>query len=269
MGGDELVLSVKPLFTKQVDRLNVRVYADRREMGRAAGESVAERLRQLLDEQAEVRMVFAAAPSQLEMLDTLCQAEGIDWSRVTAFHMDEYIGLPEASPQRFAHFLHLHLFDRVHPGTVHLIEGNRDPHAECERYARLIRDKPLDIICLGIGENGHLAFNDPPVADFEDPEVIKRVALDPLCRRQQVNDGCFDDLESVPAHALTLTIPTLMSGRYLVCAVPGESKRLAVAKTLNEPVSTSCPASILRYHPDCTLYLDLESSGVTYDLSHH
>lgn len=264
-----MVTSVKPLYTKQVDRLNVRVYADRRKMGRAAGEAVAERLRRLLEKQPEVRMVFAAAPSQVEVLDTLCREEGIDWSRVTAFHMDEYIGLPEESPQWFARFLHRHLFDRVRPGTVHVIEGNRDPHAECERYTRLIREKPLDIVCLGIGENGHLAFNDPPVADFEDPEVIKRVALDSICRRQQVNDGCFADLDAVPTHALTLTIPTLMSGRYLVCTVPGQSKRKAVNKTLNEPVGTACPASILRYHPDCTLYLDLEASGVSHDPSRH
>ncbi|MEO0331852.1 MAG: glucosamine-6-phosphate deaminase, partial [Bacteroidota bacterium] len=211
-------------------------------------------------EQDELRMIFAAAPSQNEMLEYLAQSDQINWSRITAFHMDEYIGLPVDAPQRFANFLKEKLFDRVTLRAVHLIEGNDNPTQECQRYADLLVEKPIDIVCLGIGENGHIAFNDPPVADFEDPQMVKVVDLDARCRQQQVNDGCFASLDTVPTQAITLTIPMLMSGKYLYCVVPGSTKREAVDNTLNGPISTDCPASILRTHQDCQLYLDTESA---------
>lgn len=243
----------------EVERLAVRVYPDRQAMGKAAGEAAGERIVRLQQSQDEVRIVFAAAPSQLECLKTLTQIDGIDWSRVTAFHMDEYIGLPPEAPQRFSHFLKEHLFDVVRPGQVHLIDGSRSPEAECARYAGLLAEAPIDIVCLGIGENGHIAFNDPPVADFEDKALMKPVELEEACRLQQVNDGCFPELAAVPTHALTLTIPALLSARHLFCTVPGLTKREAVRRTLSGPVSTACPASILRTHADCTLYLDTDS----------
>lgn len=250
-----------PVKTELADRLRVRVYASRREMGAAAAADVAACMRELLDRQPQVRIVFAAAPSQNEFLASLIAEPGVDWNRVAAFHMDEYIGLPAQAPQRFGRFLEERLFRHVRPGKVHLIDGCNDPEAECRRYGELIGSAPIDIICLGIGENGHIAFNDPPVADFADPVPMKPVELDEACRRQQVNDGCFPHIEEVPRRALTLTIPAMMSGRRLFCIVPGANKRAAVAQTLRGPVSTACPASILRRHPDCTLYTDLDAYG--------
>ncbi|MCK8494934.1 glucosamine-6-phosphate deaminase [Spirosoma sp. RP8] len=249
------------LTVEQVDALQVRVFETRQEMGVAAGADVALKIRELQTEQAILRMVFAAAPSQNEMLDYLATAEGIDWSRIDAFHMDEYVGLPADAPQRFGSFLTTKLFSRVSPRTVHLIDDSAGATEACQRYKQLLEEGPIDIVCLGIGENGHLAFNDPPVADFDDPEVIKRVQLDDVCRQQQVNDGCFDTFDDVPEEALTLTIPTLLSGRHLFCVVPGKTKHQAVKAVLNGPVTTACPASILRQHPDCTLYVDQDSYG--------
>ncbi|MGQ9780217.1 MAG: glucosamine-6-phosphate deaminase [Bacillota bacterium] len=247
---------------KHYNLLSVEIHPDRRSLGRAAGEAVVAKIRELLGRQARVRMVFAAAPSQNEFLETLSAAEGIDWKRVTAFHMDEYLGLSADAPQSFRRYLKEHLFDRVHPGEVHLIAGEApSPEEECARYARLLAEAPIDIVCLGIGENGHLAFNDPPVADFADPEMVKVVRLDEACRRQQVHDGCFARLEAVPTHAITLTIPVLFSGGWLYCVVPGPTKREAVKKALTGPISTTCPASILRIHPRARLYLDRDAAA--------
>jgi len=244
-----------------VEQLEVRVYQNRQALGASAGEEAAEHIRRLLAKQERVRIIFAAAPSQNEFLATLTNAEGIDWNRITAFHMDEYIGLPAHSPQRFSAFLSEKLFDLVKPGEVHLIDCSADIDSECARYASLLSAAPIDIVCMGIGENGHIAFNDPPVADFDDPLVIKPVELDMICRQQQVNDGCFPTIGDVPTHALTLTIPTLMSGKRLFCMVPGITKRNAVIRTLNGSISTECPSTILRRHPNCTLYTDADSYG--------
>ena len=251
----------QPLRTQTVDRLKVNVYTDRRAMGAAAGADVAAAMRRLLSSKPNVRMIFAAAPSQNETLETLVAAGGIDWSRVTAFHMDEYIGLADDAPQRFGRYLRDHLFDRVRPGRVHLINISNNIDDECRRYGQLLREAPIDIVCLGIGENGHIAFNDPPVADFNDPLTIKPVALDDACRHQQVNDGCFPSFDAVPTHAVTLTIPTLLSGAHLFCSVPGATKRQAVQRTLSGPISTDCPSTVLRRHSDCTLYADRDSFG--------
>lgn len=246
---------------KTVDRLTVKVYADRRALGAAAGADVAARIRQLQAEGRNLRMIFAAAPSQNDMLETLVAARGIDWSRVTAFHMDEYIGLAADAPQRFGTYLRQHIFDRVKPGRVHLIDSGNSIDDECRRYGALLREAPIDIVCLGIGENGHIAFNDPPVADFADSQTIKPVPLDDACRQQQVNDGCFPSFAAVPTHAVTLTIPTLLAGAHLFCSVPGATKRQAVQRTLNGPISTECPSTILRRHGNCTLYTDRDSYG--------
>ncbi|MGG4034727.1 glucosamine-6-phosphate deaminase [Paenibacillus cisolokensis] len=252
---------VKPVLEKQADRLQVRVYRDRKQMGTAAALDVARHMRELLEKRPRIRMIFAAAPSQNEFLETLRGLDGIDWSRVDVFHMDEYIGLPSDAPQRFGRFLQERLFDAVRPGGVHLIDSSGDIGAECRRYGELIRREPIDIVCMGIGENGHIAFNDPPVADFHDTETIKPVELDDICRQQQVNDGCFASLADVPTHALTLTVPALMSGRRLFCIVPGPTKTKAVRETLYGPVSEACPSTILRTHPACTLYTDRDAFG--------
>jgi glucosamine-6-phosphate deaminase len=227
-------------------------------MGRAAAADVGAALRDRLARQSTVRMIFAAAPSQAEMLDALARDRNIDWRRVTAFHMDEYIGLPADAPERFGAWLTRHLFSRVAFGTVHLI--GQDPEREAARYGALLGEAPIDIICLGIGVNGHLAFNDPPVADLHDTKPVKIVELDAVCRQQQVDDGCFPTLSSVPTHAITLTIPRLLDAGQLFCVVPGASKRAAVERSLYGPIGTECPASALRTHPRCALYLDQDST---------
>lgn len=249
----------EPLATETVDGLSVRVFGDRATLGAAAGADVAEAIRGLLRSQERVRVVFAAAPSQSEMLATLARAEAVDWSRVVALHMDEYLGLEAGAPQSFGAFLRDSLFDTVNPGEVHLIDGRRDADEEASRYAALLEEAPVDVVCLGIGENGHLAFNDPPVADFEDPLLVKTVELDEASRQQQVNDGMFPSIGQVPTRAITLTLPALLSGARLFCVVPGETKREAVRRSLRGPVTTDCPASVLRRHPNCVLYLDADS----------
>lgn len=225
-------------------------------MGAAAAADVAAAMRDHLARSGAVRMIFAAAPSQSDMLDALCAIDGIDWSRVTAFHMDEYLGLPATAPQRFAAWLDRHLFHRLPFGAVHRLAPELEDGAA---YAGLLNAAPIDIVCLGIGVNGHLAFNDPPVADFNDPHDIKTVELDDICRRQQVDDGSFAALADVPTHAVTLTIPRLLRAARLFCVVPGPQKRQAVRDALHGPISPACPASILRTHPACVLYLDAES----------
>lgn len=242
----------------KADQLHVEVFEDRYKAGAAAGKAVLDVINTILHSKNEVRMIFAAAPSQNEVLATLvAHGKGTDWQRVIAFHMDEYIGLPRESEELFSAYLNLHLFDHLPFKEVHLIDSQKP--GEPERYGQLVDEKEIDIVCLGIGENGHLAFNDPPVADFNDPETAKVVVLDEACRKQQVNDGCFPSLQEVPRQAITLTIPTLVRADYLFCTVPGPTKRDAVRKTLYDPVSEKCPSTILRQHPHCTLYVDKEA----------
>lgn len=240
--------------------MEVKVYKTRKEMGEAAGKAVEAKIADVAAKQDEVRIVFAAAPSQNEVLAYLKESTAIPWHKVVAFHMDEYVGLPAGASQTFASYLKSHLFDGLALKERNFIDGNNG-ETEAVRYAALIKEKPIDIVCLGIGENGHIAFNDPAVADFNDPEIMKEVKLDQVCRRQQVNDGCFESLNEVPTHALTLTIPAIMGGRYLYCAVPGKTKRKAVYETLNGPIDPACPASILKKHANCTLFLDQDSFG--------
>ncbi|MBQ8576428.1 MAG: glucosamine-6-phosphate deaminase [Clostridia bacterium] len=242
------------------DALRTEVYETRAEMGAAAGHAAAEHLRRLLTEKDTVNVVFAAAPSQNEMLAALVAEPGIDWTRVNAFHMDEYIGLPADAPQGFGNFLDRYLFSLVPFGSVNRIDCTAtDPAAECARYTALLREYPTDLVCLGIGENGHIAFNDPGFAKFDDPEVVKVVKLDEVCRMQQVHDGCFAKIEDVPTHALTLTVPTLANAPHLVCTVPAPSKCEAVTKTVLGPITEDVPATVMRRHPDCVMYCDRDS----------
>ncbi len=251
----------KAVRTFEADRMKVKVYVTREAMGMAAAEAVARRVDEILAQHERVRIVFAAAVSQNEFLAHLRQIEGIDWDRVEAFHMDEYVGLPDDAPQRFGNFLREHLFDCVQPGRAEYIDGTApDLETECERYAALLAERPVDIVCAGIGENGHMAFNDPHVADFEDPETVKVVELDRTCRMQQVHDGAFATLDQVPTHALTLTMPALMSAHRIYCMVPGPTKREAVRSTIEGPISTACPATIMRRHDHAVLYLDAEAA---------
>ena len=240
--------------------MKLHAFQTRTEMGIAAGEAVEEKLMTLLQTQDIIRMIFAAAPSQSEMLAYLRESSRISWDRIVAFHMDEYIGLDNESPALFSNFLRQHLFDQVPFKEVHYLNGLADTDAEIVRYAALLQEAPIDLVCLGIGENGHIAFNDPPVAEFKDVAAVKKVDLDLRCRQQQVNDGCFDSIGEVPKQAITLTIPTIIDAAHLICVVPGRTKKTAVHDTLFGPISTSCPASILRTRPNCDLFVDHESS---------
>jgi glucosamine-6-phosphate deaminase len=248
------------------DRLAVEIHPDRLAMGRAAARAVAAFLRDTLAAQGAARVVFGCAPSQDEFIASLTAPEAcgvdLDWGRLTVFHIDDYVGLAGDHPQSFRHYLQEHLLARVKVGRFHPIPAERPDRAGvCTDYAALLAEKPIDLICLGIGENGHIAFNDPQVAEFDDPSPVKVVELDALCRAQQVNDGCFASLDQVPGQAYTLTVPVFRQARRLSIHVPGPRKAKAVQATLLGPVAPTCPASILRLHPHATLYLDADSAG--------
>ena len=246
-----------PMMEMRVDRLRVKVYETRVAMGMSAAHDVAHRIDDLLGAQTSVRIVFASAPSQNEFLAALVDMPDIRWSAVEAFHMDEYVSLTDDAPQGFSAFLRKRLFDLVHPSHVAYLRGNAaDVEGECQRYSALLRERPIDIVCAGIGENGHMAFNDPHVADFEDVYTVKPVTLDAVCRQQQVNDGAFASLAEVPTTALTMTMPALMSARWLYCIVPGPTKTDAVLRTLRGPIGVACPATLMRRHERACLYLD-------------
>lgn len=240
--------------------MKTQIFRTRADMGAAAAAEVTGRIAQLLTTQDTVNIIFAAAPSQNEFLAALLEAP-VDWSRVRGFHMDEYIGLHPDATQGFGNFLHERLFDKVSFLSVEYIDGNAaDLGGECVRYSRLLQHYPADIVCMGIGENGHIAFNDPPVADFTDPFLVKVVELDGPCRRQQVNDGCFASLQEVPTHAITLTVPALMAGRYVYCMVPGKLKAEAVYNTVTQDIAEAYPSTILRRHVHAELFLDEDSA---------
>ena len=247
----------------RADELNVYLYASRAEMGLAAAASVAAEIRRLIEEKGHAIALFASAPSQNEFLAALASAQDIDWARVTGFHLDEYLGMSEDAPQSFRRFLIERLTSLVPMGEFHGLKGESpESEAACAEYAALMAANPPDFAVLGIGENGHLAFIDPPFCDFNDPAVVKRVELDEVCRNQQVNDGAFASLDEVPRYALSLTIPAIMSRPRLFAIVPGPAKRQAIKSTIEGPVETSCPASILRRHADAHLFIDRDSAAL-------
>jgi glucosamine-6-phosphate deaminase len=245
-----------------IARLNVVTHPDRVAMGAAAADQAAHEILEVITKEGAARIILACAPSQDEFLTSLTSAPGIDWSRVTIFHIDEYVGLPEHHPATFRSFHRKHLLAKIIPAAFHGIRGeSTDPDAECRRYAALLAEAPIDLICMGIGENGHIAFNDPPAADFQDPLPVKVVELDETSRQQQVHDGFFPDMDSVPKKAITLTCPTLLAAKRLVCIVPGPRKAAAVSNTLRAAtISPLIPATILRMHPRGTLHLDAQSA---------
>lgn len=211
---------------------------------------------------ADIRMLIAAAPSQDEFLDVLTGIESNPWSSLTAFHMDEYLDLPPEAPELLGSYLREHLFDKVAFRRVYFIDPiPADASTGGASYGQLLEQVPIEIACLGIGENGHLAFNDPPVADFEDSETVKIVELDERCRQQQVNDSCFETIVKVPKQAITLTVPALMAAASLFVIVPGPTKTEVVFRTLQGPIETACPASVLRRHKNARLFLDIDSAA--------
>lgn len=238
----------------------VKAYETRAEMGKCAAEEAICALKELLKVKEEINCIFAAAPSQNEFLSYLAKAD-IDWSRVNAFHMDEYIGLEKGDSRLFSSFLNDNIFSKVPFKNVYLINDAGNTREEkLENYSKLLKEQPVDITFMGIGENGHIAFNDPHVADFKDDKLIKVVDLDEKCRIQQVNDGCFASLEEVPMYAMTLTIPALMKAKKLFCMVPAKTKAEAVKETIFGEISEKCPATIMRRHADAALYLDKASA---------
>ena len=242
------------------DQLEIKKYTTRQEMGAGAAADAEKVIAKIIEEKGYINMIFAAAPSQNEMLQSLLSSSLIDWSKVNAMHMDEYVGLPEGSAQSFGTYLNSHIFSHKTFKSIHYIRGfAEDTQAECARYTEILKQYPVDVVCLGIGENGHIAFNDPWVAQFRDTEAIKMVQLDEMCRNQQVNDGCFPTIADGPTHALTLTIPSLMAAKHLFCVVPAATKAEAVKNTVFGPISEDCPASIMRTHSAATLYCDADS----------
>lgn len=248
--------------TFSIQNLHVEQHDSRIAMGEAAGRKGAEILARLLQEKEEVRIMFGAAPSQNEMLDELVR-HPLDWERVVAFHMDEYTGLSDGDSACFSSYLKQHIANRVPFKELHFLQSDAlDVQAECIRYAFLLRSCPIDLCFLGVGENGHLAFNDPHIAFFNDSETVKLVQLDQKCRLQQVHDGCFPDLDAVPTHAMTVTIPALMRSRHMVCTVPGPAKAQAIKSMLEGEIAEVCPASILRTHRSAYLFIDTDAASL-------
>ena len=242
------------------EKLETRIYATRAEMGAAAGKAAAEAINKVLAEKEFANVIFAAAPSQNEMLAALLQAN-VDFSRVRAFHMDEYEGLSMEQEQSFARYLYDHVFSLAPFASVEYIPTTLGAEEACSRYAELLKKNPPDVVLLGIGENGHIAFNDPPVADFADPYLVKKIKLDEVCRMQQVHDGCFPNLDAVPKYAVTLTVPALVQAKYMVCTVPAATKAAAVEAMLTGPYGECCPATALRKHPGAIMFLDADSGA--------
>lgn len=247
-----------------IDTLNVNIFESREELGQYAAEAVAARIKDLLKSKPFINMIFAAAPSQNEFLAALTK-EKLEWNKINAFHMDEYVSLKEDAPQGFGNFLRQHIFNRAAFRSIHFLNGNAgDLQQECDRYSALLEEYPTDIVCMGIGENTHIAFNDPHVADFNDPKMVKVVDLDQECRQQQVNDGCFHHIQEVPKYALTLTVPALFKSVYVYCIVPGKKKATAIYHTLNQKIDADFPSTILRTHSNAMLFIDKDSSSLIH-----
>ena len=244
------------------DKLTVKIMPNRTEMGVVAASDIVAAIKEALSKKDEINMIFAAAPSQNDVLQSLVESD-VEWNRINAFHMDEYIGLDKSAPQGFGNFLVDHIFGKVPFKSVNLIDCSAtDPEAECERYSQLLEENPVDIIIMGIGENGHIAFNDPWVADFKDTKKAKPVLLDEVCRQQQVNDGCFASIDLVPKSAITLTCPVFMEAPQLFCIVPAITKANAVKNTVYGEINEECPATVLRQHPAAVLYMDADSASL-------
>lgn len=241
--------------------LTTFVYDSRDNMGKAAARAAAKAINEVLREKESANVIFAAAPSQNETLKYLL-LEDIDFTRINAYHMDEYVGLSIEDEQSFAKYLSDHVFSLAPFASVNYIPAKNDPESACELYSALLGNNPPDVVLMGIGENGHIAFNDPPVADFNDTALIKKVALDPVCRMQQVHDKCFETLDDVPEYALTLTVPALMSAKHLICTVPAPTKKDAVKEMLTGSIDEHCPASALRLHKSAAMFLDPDSAAL-------
>jgi glucosamine-6-phosphate deaminase len=242
--------------------MNITICQNPKELGKAAGSATAQLIRTVIGEKGAANIILATGASQFETINQLITEEEVDWSKVVMFHLDEYIGLPVAHPASFRKYLQERFLQKVAPlKAVYLISDEEDAKAECKRIGNLITNHPIDIALAGIGENGHLAFNDPP-ADFNTEEPYIIVDLDEPCRKQQLGEGWFKSLEEVPQQAISMSIKQIVKAKHIICSVPDTRKAMAVKNTLEQPVSNLYPASILRLHPDCRLYLDKFSAGL-------
>ncbi len=263
MSKNWLEFNFNPEKTFKVGNLKVEIYKDRLALGQAAANHAATTLQQVLTQKGKASVIFAAAPSQNEFLANLASANNIDWPNLSAFHLDEYLGLSSDAPQSFQTYLKKHLFNLVKPGKVNYLHGDTtDPEGEATRYASLLENTGLDLACIGIGENGHIAFNDPPLTNFSDQQMVRVVDLDITSRVQQVHDGCFSELDFVPRQALTVTIPTIFAAKTIICVVPGPTKAQAVFDSLSGPITALCPASILREHLSALLMIDQAAASL-------
>ncbi len=232
-------------------------------LGKTAAQQAAEILRQAIQVKGEANMILATGASQFQILENLVNTPDIDWRKVSVFHLDEYIGLPQTHPASFRKFLTERFLDKVEPVKQAFFVGGDapDPQQECKRLGEIIAAHPIDVALIGIGENGHVAFNDPP-ADFDTEEPYIVVNLDEACRRQQLGEGWFKTLEDVPPTAISMGIKQIMKSKHIICSCPDERKAVPVRNALEGPLTNLCPASILRTHPDCTLYLDEASASL-------
>jgi glucosamine-6-phosphate deaminase len=230
-----------------------------KELGNLAGETAAPLIRDAIYRKGKANLILATGTSQFETINQLIE-EAIDWSKVTIYHLDEYIGIPMTHPASFRKYLKERFVDKVDGlGAIHYIDGENDPESECEQLAALISEEVIDVAFVGIGENGHLAFNDPP-ADFDTEKPYIVVDLDEPCRRQQMKEGWFESLEDVPAQAISMSIQQIMKSEHIICSVPDERKAEAVKNCLESEVSNKYPSSILQNHPSCSIFLDEASA---------
>ncbi|MDZ8053542.1 MAG: glucosamine-6-phosphate deaminase [Aulosira sp. ZfuVER01] len=246
-----------------VDKLTVQIYNTEAEMAQDVAEIAQQYLHKLLQQQDSATVLLATGNSQLKFLDALIALGGVDWSRIILFHLDEYLGISSDHSASFRRYLRERVEQRVNPQQFHYLEGDTlQPLAECDRYTKLLQAQPIDLCCLGVGENGHLAFNDPSVADFQDPYRVKLVKLDSVNRQQQVKTGHFPNLESVPQYAFTVTLPLICSAKKIICLAPEKRKANVVKDILQGSINTKCPASILRQQAQAMLFLDINSASL-------
>jgi glucosamine-6-phosphate deaminase len=239
--------------------MNISILPNPAELGIAAGKAGAELIRKAIQHNGVANIILATGTSQFETLNQLLK-EDLDWNVVTVFHLDEYIGLPITHPASFRKYLKERFFDLVKLKAYHLIDGENNPEIECQRLSQLIFQHPIDVAFVGIGENGHLAFNDPP-ADFETEKPYIEVELDEACRLQQLGEGWFPDLDSVPSKAISMSVYQILQAKSIICSVPDERKAKAVKHCIEGEVSSLHPASILQTHVDCRLFLDKAASS--------
>jgi glucosamine-6-phosphate deaminase len=246
----------------QIDNLSVNIYGQTKEMGAAAADYVTRKLNDAIVKKGGANLILATGASQFSFLEAL-QTKEIDWGKITVFHLDEYKGISESHPASFRKYLKERILNKVAPKKIYFLNGDAaNLQLEIKNYEEALQAHPIDIACIGIGENGHIAFNDPAVADFQDPKLVKVVELDEACRNQQLGEGWFPSFDDVPKEAVTLTITAIMNCEAISCVVPDERKAQAVYNSLYGDISTSCPASILRTHPETVLFLDKASASL-------